>query len=36
MSEPVYAESYACFDTEDFRTGHRAFLDSKEPRFTGR
>jgi len=31
-----YAESYACFDTEDFRTGYRAFLDKKKPRFTGR
>ena len=31
-----YAESYACFDTEDFRTGYRAFLDKKKPQFSGR
>jgi enoyl-CoA hydratase/carnithine racemase len=29
-------EGYACFDTEDFRIGYRAFLDKKKPEFTGR
>lgn len=29
-------EGYACFDTEDFRIGYRAFLDKKTPRFKGR
>lgn len=36
LSAEEIAESYACFDTEDFRTGYRAFLDKKKPRFTGR
>ena len=36
LSAEEAAESYACFDTEDFRTGYRAFLDKKKPRFTGR
>ncbi|WP_265920511.1 enoyl-CoA hydratase-related protein [Cupriavidus nantongensis] len=31
-----HAESYACFDTEDFRIGHRAFLDKTRPQFVGR
>ena len=30
------AESYACFDTEDFRTGVKAFLARKKPDFIGR
>ena len=30
------AEGYACFDTEDFRTGVAAFLAKKKPDFTGR
>jgi enoyl-CoA hydratase/carnithine racemase len=29
-------EGYACFDTEDFRIGYRAFLDKKKPEFKGR
>ena len=29
-------ESYACFDTEDFRTGYRAFLAKEKPRFRGK
>ena len=29
-------EGYACFDTEDFRTGVAAFLAKKKPDFTGR
>jgi enoyl-CoA hydratase/carnithine racemase len=36
LSAEEYAESYACFDTEDFRTGYRAFLEKKKPHFTGR
>jgi enoyl-CoA hydratase/carnithine racemase len=29
-------ESYACFDTEDFRIGYRAFLAKEKPRFRGK
>ncbi len=29
-------ESYACFDTEDFRIGYRAFLAKKKPEFRGK
>jgi enoyl-CoA hydratase len=29
-------ECYACFDTEDFRIGYRAFLDKSKPVFKGR
>ena len=29
-------EGYACFDTEDFRTGVAAFLAKKKPEFNGR
>ena len=29
-------EGYACFGTEDFRIGYRAFLDKAKPRFKGR
>jgi len=36
LSAEETAESYACFDTEDFRTGYRAFLDKKKPQFKGR
>jgi enoyl-CoA hydratase/carnithine racemase len=31
-----HAESYACFDTEDFRIGYRAFIDKARPHFVGR
>jgi enoyl-CoA hydratase len=36
LSAEEAAESYACFDTEDFRIGTRAFLAKQKPRFTGR
>jgi enoyl-CoA hydratase/carnithine racemase len=29
-------ESYACYGTEDFRTGYRAFLAKTKPEFEGR
>jgi enoyl-CoA hydratase len=29
-------EGYACYDTEDFRIGYRAFLDKVKPEFKGR
>jgi enoyl-CoA hydratase/carnithine racemase len=36
LAPEEYAEGYACFDTEDFRIGTRAFLAREKPRFTGR
>jgi len=30
------AESFACFGTEDFQIGYRAFLDKAKPKFKGR
>jgi hypothetical protein len=29
-------EGSACFGTEDFRLGYRAFLDKSKPQFNGR
>ena len=36
LTAEEYDESFACFDTEDFRIGYRAFLDKKKPEFKGR
>lgn len=36
LTEAELAEGYACFDTEDFNTGYRAFLAKQKPEFKGR
>jgi enoyl-CoA hydratase len=36
LSLDEWNEGYACFDTEDYREGLRAFLAKQEPRFRGR
>ena len=36
LAPEEYEESYACFGTEDFRIGVKAFLAKKKPEFTGR
>jgi enoyl-CoA hydratase/carnithine racemase len=36
LTASEYDEGFACFDTEDFRTGYRAFLAKKKPEFKGR
>jgi enoyl-CoA hydratase len=36
LTAEEHDESFACFDTEDFRTGFAAFLAKKKPGFVGR
>jgi len=36
LSDAEIAEGFACYDTEDFQTGYKAFLDKKTPTFKGR
>jgi len=36
LSEAERDEGYACFDTEDYRIGFKAFLAKREPQFKGR
>jgi enoyl-CoA hydratase/carnithine racemase len=36
LTEAEIDEGYACFGTEDFRIGYRAFLDKSKPEFKGR
>ena len=36
LSEAERDEAYACFDTEDYRAGYRAFLEKRPPQFSGR
>ncbi len=36
LSEAEYDESFACFGTEDFEIGRRAFLEKRKPVFKGR
>jgi enoyl-CoA hydratase/carnithine racemase len=36
LTEAEIDEGYACFGTEDFRIGYRAFLAKSKPEFKGR
>ena len=36
LTSEEYDESFACFGTEDFQTGYRAFLAKEKPSFNGR
>lgn len=35
LSAEEIAEGYACYDTNDFKIGYKAFLDKTKPEFTG-
>lgn len=36
LTEADIDQSCACFGTQDFRTGYRAFLNKTKPKFVGR
>ncbi|MEQ8319460.1 MAG: enoyl-CoA hydratase-related protein [Rhodospirillales bacterium] len=36
LNDDEIAEGFACYDTEDFQTGYKAFLEKKAPVFKGR
>ncbi len=36
LTDVEIAEGYACFGSEDYRTGFQAFLDKRTPKFEGR
>jgi enoyl-CoA hydratase/carnithine racemase len=36
LTAAEHDEGFACFDTEDFRTGYEAFLARRKPEFKGR
>jgi len=36
LSDGERDEGFACYDTEDFQIGYKAFLDKATPKFKGR
>lgn len=36
LTQDEIAEGLACFDTEDYQTGYRTFLEKTEPQLSGR